>query len=181
MTTDIKEWIAAGRKYADAIDKDRGFDSGLTDCLRGLSDALEALAGEVAFVKAQLAGTNKNIAGWLQARDDATKRAEAAEAERDRLAGEVERLTSDVNALGDNLEKVVAARDYFSEEVAGLKQSLIIMSDKRCDAVAERDRLKAALEAFVKHFGPLEDNAMLHEGARNCYRLARKALGGDAS
>lgn len=65
------------------------------------------------------------------------------------LAGEVERLTSDVDALGDNLEK----------------------------AIAERDGLKAALEAFVKHFGPLQDNAMLHENVRNCYRIARKALG----
>lgn len=38
-----KELIAVGRKYADGVDKDRGFESGLTDCLRGLSDALEAL------------------------------------------------------------------------------------------------------------------------------------------
>ena len=73
------------------------------------ADALETLAGEVAFVKAQLAGTNKNIAGWLPARDDATKRAEAAEAERDRLkAALVEQVKqypdySDIcrKALGD--------------------------------------------------------------------------------
>lgn len=54
--------------------------------------ALEAMAGEVAFVKAQLAGTNKNIAGWLQARDDANLRAAVAEIERDRLKAALEAL-----------------------------------------------------------------------------------------
>jgi hypothetical protein len=44
---------------------------------------IEALEGEVAFVKGQLAGTNKNIAGWLQSRDDNLKRAELAEAQLD--------------------------------------------------------------------------------------------------
>lgn len=42
---------------------------------------------------------------------------------------------------------------------------------------AEIARLRAALEQFVDHFGPLEDNHMLHEGARKCFRLAREALG----
>ncbi len=39
------------------------------------------------------------------------------------------------------------------------------------------DRLTAALKKFVDHFGPLEDNHMLHEEARVCFRLAREALG----
>lgn len=54
------------------------------------ADALEALAGEVEFVKGQLAGTNRNIAGWLKSRDDNLKRAEDAEADRDRLKAENE-------------------------------------------------------------------------------------------
>lgn len=41
----------------------------------------------------------------------------------------------------------------------------------------ENKRLRAALLAFAKHFGPLEDNIMLHEGVRECFRLARAALG----
>lgn len=41
------------------------------------------LEAEVAFVKGQLAGTNKNIAGWLQSRDDNLRRAEFAEAQLD--------------------------------------------------------------------------------------------------
>ncbi len=45
---------------------------------------------------------------------------------------------------------------------------------------AEIDRLRAALTKFVVHFGPLEDNHMVHEDARKCFRLARKALGSDA-
>ena len=55
---------------------------------RSMLDAaarIEALEGDVAFVKGQLAGTNKNIAGWLQSRDDNLKRAEAAEARAERL------------------------------------------------------------------------------------------------
>lgn len=47
-------------------------------------------------------------------------------------------------------------------------------------AMAENARLKAALLKFVDHFGPLEDNHMLHEDARSCFKLARKALGPEA-
>jgi len=69
------------------------------------------------------------------------------------LAGEVERLTSDVDALGDNLEK----------------------------AIAERDRLKAALETIAE-----EHDAGRHDGlpepcpahdADTMFYVARKALG----
>ena len=41
----------------------------------------------------------------------------------------------------------------------------------------EREKLVAALVKFVGHFGPLEDNHMLHEEARKCFWLARAALG----
>lgn len=37
------------------------------------------------------------------------------------MAGEVERLTSDVDALGDNLEKVVAERDRLKEALLDIK------------------------------------------------------------
>ena len=37
--------------------------------------------------------------------------------------------------------------------------------------------LRAALLKFVDHFGPLEDNHMLHSEARACFNLAREALG----
>jgi hypothetical protein len=37
-------------------------------------------------------------------------------------------------------------------------------------------RLRAALIAFVDHFGPIEDNEMLNDGARRCFGLARAAL-----
>ena len=66
------------------------------------------------------------------------------------------------------------------EEILYWKEATEIANNENIELRAERDRLKAALEAFVKHFGPLQDNAMLHEDVRNCYRLARKALGGDA-
>tara|TARA_R110000868_G_scaffold92457_6_gene256633 strand:- start:3886 stop:4092 length:207 start_codon:yes stop_codon:yes gene_type:complete len=41
----------------------------------------------------------------------------------------------------------------------------------------ENSRLRAALLKFVDHFGPLEDNYMVHEDARKCFKLARAALG----
>jgi len=67
-------------------------------------DALEALAGEVEFVKGQLAGTNRNIAGWLKSRDDNLKRAEAAEAERDRLKAALEDIGKQplITEMGDD-------------------------------------------------------------------------------
>jgi hypothetical protein len=44
----------------------------------------------------------------------------------------------------------------------------------------EIEWLRAALEAFAKHFGPLEDNHMLHPEARQCFKLARTALSASA-
>ena len=41
----------------------------------------------------------------------------------------------------------------------------------------ENLRLRKALLKFVDHFGPLEDNHMLHKDARKCFKLARAALG----
>lgn len=55
------ELIAAGRNYAAAIAKDRGFESGLTDCLRGLSDALEAVMAERDSLRQELDGVLKMI------------------------------------------------------------------------------------------------------------------------
>lgn len=43
-------------------------------------------------------------------------------------------------------------------------------------AADELMKLRKALFAFVEHFGPIEDNHMLNDGARNCFRLAREAL-----
>ncbi len=74
------------------------------------------------------------------------------------LAGEVERLTSDVDALGENLEKVVA----------------------------ERDRLKAALVPFAKletwrgAHDPAEGTMRMRVVTVPEIEAARKALG-DAS
>jgi xanthine dehydrogenase iron-sulfur cluster and FAD-binding subunit A len=40
----------------------------------------------------------------------------------------------------------------------------------------ENERLRAALTAFAEHFGPLEDNHMLSDEVRKCFKLARDAL-----
>lgn len=47
-------------------------------------------------------------------------------------------------------------------------------ANARLDAAAPE--LLEALIAYHKHFGPLEDNIMLHEDCRNCAKLARSAL-----
>ena len=40
----------------------------------------------------------------------------------------------------------------------------------------EVGRLREALVKFAEHFGPLEDNEMLHPTARECFAVARAAL-----
>ena len=48
-------------------------------------------------------------------------------------------------------------------------------------AEARVAQLEAALMAFDKHFGPLEDNEMVHPDARRCFQLARAALQQESS
>lgn len=43
-------------------------------------------------------------------------------------------------------------------------------------AAAAAPDLYAALEAYHKHFGPLEDNHMLHPDCRRCAAMARAAF-----
>jgi hypothetical protein len=45
-----------------------------------------------------------------------------------------------------------------------------------CEARARNAALVSALKKFNHHFGPIEDNEMLHEDARECFRLSRAAL-----
>ena len=42
--------------------------------------------------------------------------------------------------------------------------------------IASAPDLYEALEAFVSHFGPLEDYQFIHEEVRHCFELARAAL-----
>jgi hypothetical protein len=43
-------------------------------------------------------------------------------------------------------------------------------------AVNAHEQLVKALEAWIKHFGPIEDNEMLHEDCRAVYAMTRAAL-----
>lgn len=56
-------------------------------------------------------------------------------------------------------------------------QTLVQMKIHANEQGAEIARLRATLLKFVDHFGPLEDNHMLHAEARECVKLARAALG----
>ena len=60
MSTDIKELVESARQYAEAVDMDRGFESGLTDCLRNVSDALEAQAAEIERLRQLLNAAEKD-------------------------------------------------------------------------------------------------------------------------
>ena len=71
-----------------------------------LNAKVEALEGEVAFVKGQLAGTNKNIAGWLQARDDNLRRAQFAEAQLDEALSGCRETTARAEAAEARAERL---------------------------------------------------------------------------
>ena len=131
MTPDINKLLERLRTYY-------GDDLACRMLLMDARHALEAMAGEVAEalpwklfyrdgldleqIGKRLGKSPYDFSPWLyaplisQLKDrEKTALADLA-AERDRLAGEVERLTSDVDALGDNLEKVVAERDRLKGE-----------------------------------------------------------------
>lgn len=90
MSIDHKDLVSRLRIIGPTLPNDKGFSTTVPQAVAIAADIIEALEREVAFVKGQLAGTNKNIAGWLQSRDDNLKRAEAAEAEVARLRGALE-------------------------------------------------------------------------------------------
>ena len=53
----------------------------------------------------------------------------------------------------------------------------LVYEPERQKARDEIAKLRGALVRFVEHFGPLEDNHMLHPDARGCFQAARGALG----
>lgn len=77
--------------------------------LRDAQRRIEALEAEVAFVKGQLAGTNKNIAGWLQSRDDNLRRAEFAEAQLDEALSGCRETNSRAEAAEARAERLRGA------------------------------------------------------------------------
>ncbi len=79
--------------------------------LRAERDRLKA---EVAFVKGQLAGTNKNIAGWLQSRDDNLRRAEFAEAQLDEALSGCRETNSRAEAAEARAERLREALEVIA-------------------------------------------------------------------
>ncbi len=70
------------------------------------------------------------------------------------------------------------SRDSLSDQLEQHAITREVAADARADQ-EEIKHLRAALVKFVEHFGPLEDNHMLHEDARKCFKLARAALGSE--
>ena len=107
MTTDIKSLMTVAREYAATKDLLRGGAGAGTNYLRQLCDALEAMAGEVAGLKeahaAELKLCDEELFRVNKQWSDMCKRAEAAEAERDRLKAALrvtqERQNSDTMLL----------------------------------------------------------------------------------
>lgn len=78
-------------------------------------------------------------------------------------------------AAADEIERLRAEVETW----VGKAKTAIWSDSEECKLLsADNERLRAALLAFAKHFGPLEDNEMLHEEARRCFALARAALEG---
>ena len=63
-----------------------------------------------------------------------------------------------------HVHDAAAALEALAGEVERVSALLQASRADEAHCIRERDRLKAALEAFVKHFGPLQDNAMLQGG-----------------
>ena len=84
------------------------------------------------------------------------------------------------------INTLIAETKTTADEITKLREdNEMMLTDIRRTGVAMRDfkaeieRLRAALLAFADHFGPLEDNELLHVDARRCFALARAALGGE--
>lgn len=220
MTPDIKKLVKRCAHLIEQYEDDEvefPRDT-LSDCI----DALEALAGEVATLTEKnealakaLSKTDRAARDFFAKADAITKeadqeledlhdalkvvlaRAKAAEAERDRLAGEVERLQSLVvetsakagAAIGscevladamarkdEDVAEVTAERDELANWKASFlhENEQILASNEQL--AAERDRLKAALDEAVKWM----DGCAVSGGYPTWHAKARKALGGDA-
>ena len=138
MSENIKE-LADRLRLATVVETFIGPDGQsdhTTELGMDAADALEAMAGEVEGLKRELS----QVPAW---RSGMTKRAEAAESERDRLAGEVERETK--------------AAGYWME--------------RSCAAENERDRLKAALASLVEEV-ELSEAWVKHSDAHEAARKA---------
>lgn len=81
------------------------------------------------------------------------------------------------NEADAKVRHLMQTHDDMADEMERLRSGMIQMAEAMATQVATIERLRAALMAFADHFGPLENNIMLHEGARRCFALARAALG----
>lgn len=83
--------------------------------------------------------------------------------------------------MSDNLPKRL--RDAADKAELNWPEVYCVPEDLAREAAGEIERLNAeiarlreALTKFAEHFGPLEDNELLHPMARECFALARAAL-----
>jgi len=75
--------VKAARNYADDIDNDRGIEMGLPDCLREAANLIERLTAQVDGLQDEIKRLREQVR--FASETDPAMRAEAAEAERDRL------------------------------------------------------------------------------------------------
>ena len=123
---------------------------------KAAADALEAMAGEVAEARLHEDCANNVASKVASGYQKLLIRAEAAEAERDRLAGEAETAKSQFKALQ------------------------MVTSKEHEDTRAERDRLQLANARMKAALAEIEERAWSISFADDIVALARKALGGDA-
>lgn len=165
MTTDIRNLALQLRAWSEPIAS--GYEvPAAARTLHAAADALEAMAGEVERLTRRLDDALKGDV--LQMMRAQTNRAEAAEAERDRLAGEVERLKSQQKADDEHAQKVTEVLSAFITRTE--------------EAESERDRLKAALQDCVDayDFVIVDEYDRGWSSVSDAIHAARKALGGDA-
>lgn len=82
--------VKAARNYADDIDNDRGIEMGLPDCLREAANLIERLTAQVDGLQDEIKRLREQVR--FASETDPAMRAEAAEAERDRLKAALDAL-----------------------------------------------------------------------------------------
>lgn len=148
-------------------DKNHRHVTDLCLVIEEVAKTIEALEAEVAFVKGQLAGTNKNIAGWLQSRDDNLRRAEFAEAQLDEaLSGcrETNSRAEAAEARAERLREAITSatanmdHDYAYEilrKAVTEESSVTQPTTEDCSVVRKADvravQLRKALETVSGH------------------------------
>jgi hypothetical protein len=115
MSNDLVQRL---RAYADAVIKDRGCESGLTDIILAGVDLIEQQAAEIERLKEKLgSGYNIDLDHWRKKYAECHDRAEAAEAEEKRWHSEAMEARREIRRLRGLLEVLATNQSETVREI----------------------------------------------------------------